>query len=157
MVDIHSPKTRSSNMRAIRGVNTKPELIVRKLLHNSGYRFRITPNNLPSKPDIYLPKHKACVLVNGCFWHGHNCHLFKWPKTNPQFWQSKISDTIQRDNKNIRLLREYGLKTLIVWECALKGKLRLPQPVAIQLIERWIHHSQQDYELDSHGLKQCNR
>jgi len=121
MADVHSPEIRRKNMRAIRGVDTKPEIKIRKLLHKNGFRYCISPKELPSKPDIYFPKYKACILVNGCFWHGHYCHMFKWPGTNKEFWGEKISATIQRDLKNITKLHALGIKTLVVWECAQRG------------------------------------
>ena len=77
MADIVSKEKRSQMMAGIKGKNTKPEIFIRSLLHRKGYRFRIHPKNLPGKPDIVLPKYKAVIMINGCFWHGHDCHLFK--------------------------------------------------------------------------------
>jgi len=78
-------------MAAIKSGNTKPEIFIRSMLHRAGFRFRINVKNLPGKPDIVLPKYRAVILVHGCFWHGHNCHLFKLPKTRTEFWEAKIS------------------------------------------------------------------
>lgn len=153
MVDVHSPETRSKNMRAIRGKNTRPEVAFRKLLFGAGYRYRITPKNLPSKPDLYLKKYKAIILINGCFWHGHGCHLFHWPKSRPNFWKNKIRESVSRDFRNIKQLNSRGLKVLVVWECAMKGKLRLPVYVLLALAERWLSDYSCNATIDSDGLK----
>lgn len=86
MADIVDPETRRRMMSGIRGRDTKPELLVRKMLHHRGFRYRLNVSSLPGKPDIVLPKYHAAVFVNGCFWHGHHCHLFKWPATQAD-WQ----------------------------------------------------------------------
>lgn len=109
-------------MSGIRGKNTKPEMIIRKELFRRGFRFRLHGKNLPGKPDLVFPKYKTVVLVNGCFWHGHDCKLFKWPKSNPEFWKQKINGTIQRDQRNQELLVKSGWRAIVVWECALKNK-----------------------------------
>ena len=128
MADVHSRETRSRNMRAIGSRNTKPELYVRSLLHRSGFRFRIEPDYLPSKVDIYLPKYRVAVFVHGCFWHGHSdCHLFRLPGTRTEFWREKIASNTVRDERQSERLLEDGLRVLTVWECALKGKFRLTE------------------------------
>lgn len=86
MADIVSSATRSRMMSGIRGRNTKPEIVIRSLLHRLGFRFRLHVRELPGNPDIVLPRHHAVVFVHGCFWHGHDCPLFKWPETRPDFW-----------------------------------------------------------------------
>lgn len=92
MVDIVDVSTRSRMMAGIKNRNTKPEILIRKLLYKKGYRFRLHVKDLPGKPDIVLPKYKAVIFVNGCFWHGHkNCSLFKLPATRTEFWQEKIT------------------------------------------------------------------
>lgn len=108
-------------MSRISGKNTKPEILVRSLLHRMGYRFRIHRKDLPGKPDITLPKHKKVIFVHGCFWHGHlGCHRAKRPSTNTEFWNKKIDRNIERDQENIRLLRKSGWKVLIIWTCEIK-------------------------------------
>ena len=126
MVDIVTAEVRSRMMSGIRGSNTKPELLLRKGLHALGFRFRLHDRSLPGKPDIVLPRYKAVIFAHGCFWHGHDCHLFKWPSTRPEFWQAKIARNRAVDERTEAALSEAGWRQAIVWECALKGKTRLP-------------------------------
>lgn len=121
MTDIVDTKTRSRMMSGICGKNTKPEIYVRQALHASGFRYRLHRKDLPGKPDIVLPRYHAVIFVNGCFWHGHNCRLFKWPQTRPDFWYAKISGNKERDHRNTNALLNQGWRVFIVWECALKG------------------------------------
>ena len=135
MADIVSPEKRSQMMSGIKGKNTRPELIVRKLLHRAGFRFRLHRKDLPGKPDIILPKYSTVIFVNGCFWHGHeNCHLFKPPKSNQEFWRQKILGNKIRDQKNLMALDNLGWKTLLIWECALKGKSSYPA----ETVSEWL-------------------
>ena len=101
MVDVVSKEKRSKMMSGIRYKDTKPEIIIRKALHAKGFRYSLHNNKLPGKPDIVLPKYNAIIFIHGCFWHQHNCHLFKWPSTRPEFWQNKISGNKERDKQNI--------------------------------------------------------
>lgn len=113
-------------MSRISGGNTKPELVVRKLIHSMGFRYRLHVKNLPGKPDIVLPRHRKIIMVNGCFWHGHqNCARSKKPVTNIEFWNSKISGNVVRDNRNSTILKEMGWQTLVVWSCETKKPDRL--------------------------------
>lgn len=115
-------------MSHISGKNTKPELIVRSLLHRMGYRFRIHKKDLPGKPDITLPRHKKVIFVNGCFWHGHeNCPRSKRPKTNQDFWQTKLDGNIARDKINFEKLKSLGWDVLVVWTCEVKNSAVLKQ------------------------------
>jgi len=118
-------------MSGIGGKNTKPELIVRSLLHRSGYRYSLHRKDLPGKPDIVLPKHKTVVLVNGCFWHKHDCHLFKLPSTRTAFWKDKLSKNKVRDAANIKQLIELGWKVVLIWECAIKGKHKKSEDILL--------------------------
>lgn len=121
MADNVSKKRRSEIMASVKGKNTKPELIVRKFLFSKGFRYRIHDKKLPGKPDIKLSKYKTVILINGCFWHGHeNCRIYVMPKTNQEFWQDKINKNIIRDQKNINQLKELGWNVIILWECELK-------------------------------------
>lgn len=136
MNDVVDKATRSRMMSGIKGKNTRPEKYVRSLLHAAGHRFRLHRKDLPGTPDIILSKHRAALFVNGCFWHGHDCHLFRWPATRAAFWHGKISRNIARDLKNEASLASMGWRIGIVWECALKGALRLPSDVlSCQLTE----------------------
>ena len=147
MADVHTSGQRSRNMAAIKGKNTKPELIIRKELHRLGFRYRIHYSALPGKPDLVFPKYKAIIQVNGCFWHRHGCHLFKWPSNNREFWRDKIEQNCVRDAKNLEGYQLRGWRTLVVWECALKGKSRLPINTVIQEIVKWIQSDTQYLEL----------
>ena len=118
MTDVHSIVTRSYNMSQIKGKNTKPEILVRKFLFSNGFRYRINYKKLPGKPDIVLPKYKTVILVNGCFWHGHeDCNWFVIPKTRKEWWLDKIKATKQRDEKNKTVLTELGWTVYTIWTC----------------------------------------
>jgi DNA mismatch endonuclease (patch repair protein) len=119
-MDKLTPQHRSWNMSKIRSANTKPEIIVRSLLHRMGYRFRLHRKDLPGKPDIVLPKFKAIIFVHGCFWHRHtNCRYAYMPKSKQEFWETKFKSNVERDNKVRKQLEEKGWKNLIIWECEL--------------------------------------
>jgi DNA mismatch endonuclease, patch repair protein len=120
-MDVVDSATRSRMMSGIRGRNTKPEIFVRSLLHASGFRFRLHVKELPGKPDIVLPKHKAIVLVHGCFWHGHGCRLFKWPSSRVEFWRTKIERNRANDDKTVAALADAGWRVAIIWECAIRA------------------------------------
>ena len=126
MADIVSSEKRSAMMSGIRGKNTKPEIIVRRLLHRLGYRFRLHRKDLLGRPDIVLPKWRTVIFVNGCYWHGHeDCHLFRAPKTRTEFWTNKIEGNQARDRRNYAALEAAGWKVLVIWECSVSKKLRL--------------------------------
>lgn len=125
MADRHSKETRSYNMSRIRSKDTKPEEIVRKYLFSKGLRYRKNYSKYIGHPDIVLPKYKTIIFVNGCFWHHHEgCPDFVWPKTNCEFWESKLKKTNERDGKVYNELMQQGWKIIIVWECELKKKSR---------------------------------
>lgn len=138
MADIFSKQKRSEVMSRISGKNTKPEMIVRRCLHRSGFRFRLHDKRLPGKPDLVLKKYEAVIFINGCFWHGHSCHLFKWPKTRVDFWKSKIESNQARDQRTLNALYDMGWRALVVFECALKGKSRLSNEDLISQISSWL-------------------
>ncbi|WP_263081702.1 very short patch repair endonuclease [Endozoicomonas sp. Mp262] len=131
-------ETRSYIMASIHSKNTKPELIVRKKLHALGFRFRIHARELPGSPDLVLPKYKAVIQVNGCFWHGHDCPLFKMPKTRTEFWYKKISGNQERDKTNTGKLLMLGWRIMVIWECAIRGKQRIDENIWASLIENWL-------------------
>ncbi len=126
MVDIFHKKKRSDIMSRIKGKNTKPEILVRSLLHVMGYRFRLHKKNLPGKPDIVLKKYKSVVFVHGCYWHRHSCNRGQsMPKTNEKFWEKKFQGTIKRDMITKKLLQDAGWKVIVVWQCELTNQEKL--------------------------------
>lgn len=138
MADIVTPEARSRMMAGIRGKNTKPELTLRRGLHAAGFRFRLHDRTLPGKPDIVFPKYRAVLFAHGCFWHGHDCHLFKWPSSRPDFWRAKIHRNREVDALASAALQEAGWRQGIVWECALKGKARLPIETVLAECATWL-------------------
>lgn len=122
MADIVSKEKRSIMMSGIRAKNTKPELIIRKGLFAIGLRYKLHDQKLPGKPDLVFPKYRTVLFINGCFWHGHNCTLFKRPSTNSEFWDTKIRRNKDNDAKNIALLAADGWKVVTLWECAIRRK-----------------------------------
>ncbi|MDO9063743.1 MAG: very short patch repair endonuclease [Sulfuricella sp.] len=121
MADVVDSATRSRMMSGIRGRNTKPEILIRSLLHRQGFRFRLHVHNLPGKPDIAFPRYHAVIFVHGCFWHGHDCPLFKWPNTRPEFWREKIGRNQANDYRTRAALIAAGWRVGVVWECAIRG------------------------------------
>jgi len=121
MADVVDKATRSRMMAGIRGRDTQPERIVRSRLHHLGFRFRLHSTAVPGCPDLVLPKYRAAIFVHGCFWHGHDCALFKWPATRRAFWRQKINANRRRDHEVQSKLREAGWRQLTVWECAIRG------------------------------------
>lgn len=137
MVDVVDSATRSRMMSGIRGRNTKPEILIRSLLHRQGFRFRLHVRDMPGKPDIVLPRYRAVVFVHGCFWHGHSCPLFKLPGTRLDFWREKIERNQNNDNRATRELLADGWRVGVIWECALRGAGKNIEGVAQSLAE-WL-------------------
>ena len=135
-------------MAGIRGRNTRPELVIRSALHRKGFRFRLHRNDLPGKPDLVFPKHRAVILIHGCFWHGHGCHLFRWPKTRVDFWREKINSNIARDQRQISALRDAGWRVATIWECALKGRYRLPVAAIAESCAEWLESDKTELGLE---------
>lgn len=138
MVDVVDAQTRSRMMSGIKGKNTRPEILIRRGLHAAGFRFRLHRKDLPGSPDVTLPKYHAVILINGCFWHGHDCRLFKWPQTRPEFWQAKIEGNIARDQRKQTELKRLGWRVCMLWECELKGKRECQRLETIDTIARWL-------------------
>lgn len=113
-------------MAGIGPANTKPEMLIRRGLHALGYRYRLHVKELPGKPDLVFPGRRAAIFVHGCFWHGHDCALFRWPVTREDFWRDKIAGNINRDRKTAALLLDQGWRVMDIWECMLKGRTKLP-------------------------------
>lgn len=119
-MDIISKDKRSWNMSRIRSKDTKPEMIIRSLLHRMGYRFRLHRKDLPGNPDIVLPKYKTVIFVHGCFWHRHkNCKYAYKPKTRVNFWEDKLSGNADRDKIKQSTLKTLGWNVIVIWECEL--------------------------------------
>lgn len=124
MVDTISSERRSWNMSRIRGRNTKPELMLRSMLHREGFRFRLHSKNLPGRPDIVLPRYRTVIFVHGCFWHRHEgCRNATMPSTRREFWSEKFDKNKERDIRSREALESAGWKVCVVWECELKSNL----------------------------------
>ena len=137
MVDVVSPESRSRMMSAIRGKDTKPEMIVRKALFAAGYRFRLHRRVLPGAPDVVMPGRKIVIFVHGCFWHMHaKCKYAKLPSTRPDFWQEKLVGNVTRDQKAIDALVASGWRVLTVWECSTRNAATLTS--LRETLARWI-------------------
>ncbi len=123
-MDVLSKQERSKQMSLFRSKDTKPELLVRHLVHRLGYRFRLHRKDLPGRPDLIFPARKKIIFVHGCFWHGHKCRLGRIPKSRLTYWRGKISGNFERDKTTIRRLRGMRWKCLVLWECQLRQSRR---------------------------------
>lgn len=122
MADTKSAEERSRNMAAIRSTNTAPELYIRKLLFNRGYRYRLYDKRLPGHPDLWMKKYNTAVYVNGCFWHRHkDCRFAYTPKSRLEFWNEKFRHNVERDLLVKRELEERNIRCLVIWECTVKN------------------------------------
>ncbi len=131
MTDKLTPERRSANMSKIRSQDTSPELIVRRLVHGMGYRFRLHVASLPGKPDIVLARLKSIIEVRGCFWHQHpGCIDSHVPKSHKQYWEPKLQRNQRRDKENGRSLRKLGWRVYIVWECETRESTKLSRRIA---------------------------
>ncbi len=147
MVDRFDPRTRSRVMSRVRGKDTQPELIVRRGLHRLGFRYVLHHAGLRGKPDLVFPKYRAIILVNGCFWHRHDCHRFSWPATRKRFWRLKIESNVSRDQKNLDYYAEHGWKVLQIWECALVGSRCRHVGEVENTAANWLRFDDQDGEI----------
>ena len=126
MADRLSPEHRSWNMSRIRARDTKPEKAVRSLLHEMGYRFRLHVRDLPGSPDIVLPKYRTVIFVHGCFWHRHpRCRYAYTPKSRPEFWNTKFTRNVERDQETEAELKRLGWRVVVIWECQIRDTARL--------------------------------
>ncbi|MBP6018971.1 MAG: DNA mismatch endonuclease Vsr [Burkholderiaceae bacterium] len=142
MADVLTPEQRQLNMSRIRGRDTKPEMLIRRGLHARGLRYRLQDRSLPGRPDLVFPRHHAVILVHGCFWHGHDCPMFRLPATRREFWSAKIDANRLRDAKAHDALLALGWRVLTVWECSLKGKERLSFGSVLEACVGFIEGSQ---------------
>lgn len=140
-MDVVDVATRSRIMSSIRGGNTKPEILVRSLLHREGFRFRLHVRELAGKPDIVLPKYRAVVFVHGCFWHGHDCPLYRLPDTRTDFWRKKIDRNRAKDRSVRDVLLSAGWRVAVVWECALRGAGTDPGQVG-RYLAAWLRSNE---------------
>lgn len=144
-MDRVNPEKRSEIMSHIRGKNTKPELLVRSLLHRAGFRFRLHRKDLPGKPDIVLPKYKTVVFVHGCFWHGHRgCSKATLPQTNTAFWQEKLAKNASRDARTRTLLQQDGWKVVVVWQCEIAQLRRNPETLFRRITANTLANASED-------------
>lgn len=125
MADVLTPEQRRLNMSRVRGRDTKPEMLIRRGLHERGLRYRLQERSLPGRPDLIFPKCRTAVFVHGCFWHAHGCSLSKLPKTREQHWAKKLAANVSRDRAALLSLTTNGWRVLVIWECALRGPRRL--------------------------------
>lgn len=150
MVDVVDSSTRSRMMAGIKGKNTRPEIEIRKRLFALGYRYRLHDTKLPGKPDLILPRYNAVIFINGCFWHAHDCSLFKWPSTRKKFWKKKLTRNREKDIENNVVLKELGWRILTIWECSFRGvgkKREKEIDVIIKKTVKWLSSSKRFLEI----------
>lgn len=147
-MDKVSPEVRSHIMASIKGKDTKPEMVIRRTLHSLGFRYKLHVKDLPGCPDLVLPKYKAVIMVNGCFWHGHDCHISNWPKSRSEYWKQKIGKNKARDEKNNIKLYQLGWRVAIIWECAIIGKRNYSKNEIARLLSAWLQNSPQEFAFE---------
>jgi DNA mismatch endonuclease (patch repair protein) len=136
MTDVHTPEQRSRNMSRVKGANTRPEMLVRSLVHRMGFRFRLHRRELPGCPDLVLKKSRKVIFVHGCFWHGHKgCRRAARPTSNTEFWDRKLSGNVERDKRNRAALEKDGWQVLVVWECQTKDEEKLKRKLRKFLVD----------------------
>ena len=135
MADFFTKEKRSWIMSRVKGRDTKPEILVRSVIHRMGYRFRVHRSDLPGNPDIVLPRHGKIIFVHGCFWHGHKrCPRSKRPTTNKSFWNEKLNKNIDRDKRQQKEIKNMGWKVLVVWQCEIRKPSKL-----LEKLERFLN------------------
>jgi DNA mismatch endonuclease (patch repair protein) len=139
-------------MSGIRGKDTKPEILIRKALFKRGFRYVLGGAGLPGKPDLVFKKHNAVVFINGCFWHGHECYLFKWPASNSEFWRNKIGSNVLRDLASYGACHQLGYRVGIVWECAIKGRFKRPLDGVMEPLTEWLLLGESFFEISGHDV-----
>jgi DNA mismatch endonuclease (patch repair protein) len=152
MADIVSEEKRSKMMAKIKAKDTKPEIKIRKALHALGFRYKLHDSKLPGKPDLVLTKYNAVIEVNGCFWHGHDCPIFRLPKSRTDYWKNKINRNIERDYDNFKKLLNLEWRILIVWGCTMRGKKSLEFEKMITTIDKWIKEGKKYKEISGTGI-----
>lgn len=147
MADIVDAATRSRMMSGIRSTNTRQEVALRKLLHRRGFRYRLHSKAVPGRPDLVFPAYRAAVFVHGCFWHGHDCRLFRLPATRTEFWRDKISRNGRRDLEVQRQLDDLGWRHLVVWECATRGQGDSAAEKVADRVAGWLRSQRRHAEI----------
>jgi DNA mismatch endonuclease, patch repair protein len=125
MADTRTPEQRSRIMRSVGTKNTAPELVVRRVLHRMGIRFRLHRRDLPGTPDVVLPGRRIAIFVHGCFWHAHGCSKGRAPKSREEYWKPKLDQTRARDQRSVAALLEIGWKPVTVWQCEVTNEAAL--------------------------------
>ena len=152
MADVHDKATRSKNMRAIATRDTAIEKRLAGLLETLGIAFRTQDAALAGRPDFVVDDYRCVIFTHGCFWHHHDCYLFKVPATRTEFWLEKIGKNVARDRRDIALLREQGWRVLVMWECALRGRAKLSDEALSERLEEWICSGEGRADIDIRGI-----
>lgn len=152
MADVHSVQIRSKNMQAIKTHDTAIEKRVAAMLTECGFIFRCQDKKLAGRPDFVIDEPGCVIFVHGCFWHRHDCYLFKLPETRTAFWQGKINSNVVRDQRHIEQLSAQNWRVLLIWECALRGKLKLNDEAICARLEEWIMAGTTNASIDHQGL-----
>ncbi|WP_052283545.1 very short patch repair endonuclease [Kluyvera genomosp. 1] len=152
MADVHDKATRSKNMRAIGAQNTAIEKRMAALLDSLGLRWQAQDSSLPGRPDFTLNDYRCVIFTHGCFWHHHDCYLFKVPATRTEFWLNKINGNVQRDTRDMKRLCEQGWRVLVVWECALRGRMKLNDAQLCERLEEWICGGESSAQIGTQGI-----
>jgi len=152
MADVHDKATRSKNMRAIATRDTAIEKRLAACLASLELSYRVQDAGLPGRPDFVLDDYRCVIFTHGCFWHHHQCYLFKVPATRTEFWLEKIGKNVERDARDTARLLEQGWRVLIVWECALRGKLKLSEGALCERLEEWICGGGETAQIDTQGI-----
>lgn len=155
MADVHDKATRSKNMRAIGTRDTAIEKRIAALLTESGLAFRVQDAALPGRPDFIIDDYRCVIFTHGCFWHHHDCYLFKVPATRTEFWLEKIGKNVERDRRDCALLLAAEWRVLIVWECAIRGRAKLSDAALGERLEEWICSGGNTAQIDTQGIHAC--
>ena len=148
-MDTVDKETRSRIMASVGQKNTVAETALRCALHEAGLRYRLHDRKLPGSPDLVFPRYRVVIFVHGCYWHSHGCYKSTVPKSRREFWQEKFEANRERDERNVRLLRDQGWRVLTVWECVLKGKTAEPAEVVAEAVKVWLESDQVLGEISS--------
>ncbi|QLS06636.1 very short patch repair endonuclease [Citrobacter freundii] len=152
MADVHDKATRSKNMRAIATCDTAIEKRLASVLTEQGVTFRVQDAALPGRPDFVVDDYQCVIFTHGCFWHHHECYLFKTPATRTQFWLAKIGKNVERDARDRERLQALGWRVLIIWECAIRGRKKLSDEALSERVVEWICSGGATAQIDTQGI-----